>query len=184
MRFAPSRKACHQLPVLIPVLAHHLLAFEERTIGAPLALPEVIPRMSKAGWDKDDIPAFTAEEEEDKVEDVALDLDPGDDGQTQEDTKAFTKRYVRKWWGHYQSLPHDGRPIFLPHTKFMDVFIRFQERALPSILWSKSKYTHNSAHKVAEKIMTRKAADNLVTDHFGSLLKTLFYGNRSLIKDC
>ncbi|KAG0210348.1 hypothetical protein BGX28_009400 [Mortierella sp. GBA30] len=100
--------------------------------------------VSKAGWDKDDIPAFTAEEEEDTP---SLDLDSEDDDQRQEDTKASIKGYVRKWW-------------------------------------DTSKNTRNPAHKVAVKIMRRKAADNLVNDHFESLLKTLFYGDRSLIKDC
>ncbi|KAF9975922.1 hypothetical protein BGZ75_000360, partial [Mortierella antarctica] len=123
-------------------------------------------RTTKAGCHKDDVSVIDAAEE--PPEDEPVDPVPDEDDDMEEETTKFAPGHVRKWWGHYQTLPQEGRPAFLPKSKFTDAFIRFQERALPPILWTKSR---NPAHKAAEKIMSKRAADELVAGHFGSLIK-------------
>ncbi|KAF9954721.1 hypothetical protein BGZ72_004329 [Mortierella alpina] len=43
--------------------------------------------------------------------------------------------------------------------------------------------TRNPARKVVQMIMDRKAADELITAHFGAMIKALFYGYQDHIKE-
>ncbi|KAF9950829.1 hypothetical protein BGZ70_001218 [Mortierella alpina] len=124
----------------------------------------ICDKMAKAGFSEEDIPEIEAVDEDDE----------DDEEQEEEEEKmTFHPGHIVKWWQHYQTLPRDGRPVFVPSTGFSDSFVRVQERALIAIFWSKKG---NPAERSASKMMSRKAAEGLVKADFGALIRILFYG--------
>ncbi|KAF9962823.1 hypothetical protein BGZ65_007773 [Modicella reniformis] len=130
----------------------------------------IISKMKKIGRSPETVPTLGADDD-----------DPDDE----EDSK-FAAGHISTWWQHIMSLPPEVRPAFTPTAGFGDTFMLFSESALIPILWggSEKKINSHPTRSILEaKVCTRKEAEDLAKSNYGELLRRLFVGDRTTIRN-